>query len=222
MTKLVKVQVNGMPIVLSNSVKAFGYHGPVMMTVKDIFTCLAGGAIVKEICGDKEILLNFSNYDKENVPKVHVDMQSATPDMDGGVVILPHDGTKPETTLLSKTEEIRAIWHDGPTPEPIHPVWTEETPEAIPTVLVNSEMDMKDIVEDVTIEGVVDPAIVTEDDDTNVEGMVDPAIITSGFIAAEDIVDASAATSTSQLYSGNGNNNYHNGKHHNGKNKGRR
>ena len=43
-TKTVLVEVRGLPIVLSDNVKAFGVHGPLSMDEKDIFTCIAKGA----------------------------------------------------------------------------------------------------------------------------------------------------------------------------------
>lgn len=72
MDKLVKVTVTGRPIPLSNSVKAFGCHGPIKMSINDIFTCLAAGATVVEVNGKEEVLLNFANYKTDNFKKVTV------------------------------------------------------------------------------------------------------------------------------------------------------
>ena len=67
MEKLVKVYVTGRPVVLSDSIKVFGFHGPIKMNTKDIFTCLASGAKVVELATNgEEITLNFHNYDKKN------------------------------------------------------------------------------------------------------------------------------------------------------------
>lgn len=69
MIKKVKIYVSGMPITLSDSIKAIGFHGPMDMSTEDIFRCLAAGAIVKEVLkGGKEIKLTFSNFDKINTP----------------------------------------------------------------------------------------------------------------------------------------------------------
>lgn len=64
-TKTVLVEVRGLPIVLSDNVKAFGVHGPLSMDEKDIFTCIAKGAYVWEIKPDgRKIKLDFTNYNK--------------------------------------------------------------------------------------------------------------------------------------------------------------
>lgn len=71
MKKLVKLYVSGMPINLSDSIKAFGFHGPLELDTKDIFRCLAKGAIVREILNNgKELPLTLSNYNKDNNPVV--------------------------------------------------------------------------------------------------------------------------------------------------------
>lgn len=66
MTKFVTVEIFGRPIVLSDSVKAFGFHGPVEMDVKDIFKCLVNNANVTEIIpGTREThKLTLQNYNK--------------------------------------------------------------------------------------------------------------------------------------------------------------
>ena len=110
MEKLVKVQVNGMPITLSNSVKAFGYHGPIMMDIEDIFRCIAGGAVVKEVNGKNEILLNFANYNKENFKAIRV--TKSTPVTKSEVLKLPEveekalDSSEFEEEIVDEVESI--------------------------------------------------------------------------------------------------------------------
>lgn len=68
-TKTVIVEVRGLPITLSDNVKAFGVHGPVDMSEKDIFTCIAKGAYVWEIKPDgSKAKLDFTNYNKVDKP----------------------------------------------------------------------------------------------------------------------------------------------------------
>lgn len=65
--KTVIVEVRGLPIVLSDNIKAFGVHGPVAMDEKDIFTCIAKGAYVWEVKPDgSKVKLDFTNYNKED------------------------------------------------------------------------------------------------------------------------------------------------------------
>ena len=66
MNKRVKLYVSGMPVSLSDSIKAFGYHGPLELDTKDILKCLVSGSIVKEIVDGREINLTLANYDKDN------------------------------------------------------------------------------------------------------------------------------------------------------------
>lgn len=66
MKKKVKIYVTGRPVALSNSIKAFGYHGPLELSTEDIFKCLACGARVIEISGTEEKVLNFNNYNTVN------------------------------------------------------------------------------------------------------------------------------------------------------------
>ena len=69
-TKNVIVEVRGLPITLSDNVKAMGIHGPVSMSTKDIFTCIASGAYVYEVQQDgSKKKLDFTNYDKVEAPQ---------------------------------------------------------------------------------------------------------------------------------------------------------
>ena len=130
MEKLVIVTVTGRPISLSNSVKAFGHHGPIMMDTEDIFRCLISDAEVIEVDPNnpKEgIRLNLANYKMINFdtpvikedhkadiitpfPKATPDMldpivelPNATPEMDGGIKNL--DNIKEIADYVAEHEE---------------------------------------------------------------------------------------------------------------------
>ena len=105
MDKLVKVTVTGRPISLSNSVKAFGHHGPIMMSTDDIFKCLISDAEVIEINPNnpkEDIRLNLANFKIDNFKKEEpkkpllkelepiTPLPNATPDMVNPIAELPN------------------------------------------------------------------------------------------------------------------------------------
>lgn len=69
MVKNVRVTVTGpMPINISTGALIRGTHGPMAMGEKDLFKCIAAGAIVNEVIKTGlEIRLDFTNYQTNNL-----------------------------------------------------------------------------------------------------------------------------------------------------------
>lgn len=117
MTKFVTVEIFGRPIVLSDSVKAFGFHGPVEMDVKDIFKCLVNNANVTEIIpGTREThKLTLQNYNKGF-------------DMSSNPVIEKKEETKPIINEVKPEPVVEDKKEDDPTT-----TLTSEIAEATPS-----------------------------------------------------------------------------------------
>lgn len=118
MTKFVTVEIFGRPIVLSDSVKAFGFHGPVEMDVKDIFKCLVNNANVTEIIpGTREThKLTLQNYNKG------FDMSS------NPVIVEKKEETKPIVNEVKPEPVVEYKKEDDPTT-----TLTSEIAEATPS-----------------------------------------------------------------------------------------
>lgn len=69
MVKNVRVTVTGpIPINVSTGALTHGTHGPMPMGEKDLFKCIAAGAVVNEVVTpDLQIRLDFTNYQTNNV-----------------------------------------------------------------------------------------------------------------------------------------------------------
>lgn len=69
MVKNVRVTVTGpMPINISTGALIRGTHGPMAMGEKDLFKCIAAGAIVNEVIKTGlEMRLDFTNYQTNNL-----------------------------------------------------------------------------------------------------------------------------------------------------------
>lgn len=68
MEKSVKITVTGRPIVNASVPFIVGTHGPLVLDCNDIFKCIVSGGKVVELTKYGEVVLDLSNYDKENVP----------------------------------------------------------------------------------------------------------------------------------------------------------
>lgn len=154
MKKLVKLYISGMPVTLSDSIKAFGYHGPLELDIKDIFRCLVSGATVKEVLNNgKEINLTLSNYNKNN----NVEICKEEPAKVEPPKPVHVNEIKPD--IVSKPQEF-------PAPEPVMVEYKEEVAMPSNSVFISGEAQ---VVEEAKIEEAADMEEETADEEVTEE-----------------------------------------------------